>query len=135
MPDPVAELTETELDLVHRLLLRRYGRPVATELADSELLLAPGDAVVTVCPTVYWCERGAHFVVCKAATGRYRGMFFYSDAEQYGTGRDEYDGLEDCVMALLRVQSDHERQRAGAVSGATGRDLDAPADSVGPAML
>jgi hypothetical protein len=135
MPGPITDLTAAELDLVHGLLLRRHGTRVATELADSELLLAPGDRAVTVCPTVYWSARGAHFVVCKVATGRHRGMFFYSDAEQYGTGRDEYDDLEDCVTVLLRVQSDHERQRAGAVSGATADDLDTPADHIGPAIL
>lgn len=135
MSAAVPDLTETELHTVHGLLLRRYGRPVTTERVDSELALTPGDPAVTVCPSIYWNERGAHFVVCKAAAGRYRGMFFYTEAEQFGTGRDEYDDLEDCVMSLLRVQSDHERQRAGIASGATAGDLDGAEDSLGPAML
>jgi len=129
------ELTETELHLVDGLLQRRYGRAVSVEIAESELQMGPGAAAPVVCPTIYWSERGAQFVVCKLAAGRYRGMFFYTDAEQYGTGREEYEVLEDCVTSLLRVQSDHERQRAGIVSGATAGDLDAPADSVGHAML
>ena len=61
-------------------------------------------------PTLYWCERSAQFVVCKVAASRYRCQFFYSEKEQYGTGRAEYDDLENCVMTLLHVQSDYERQ-------------------------
>lgn len=75
-----------------------------------------------MCPTIYWSERGAHFVVFKVGEGRYRCQFFYSEAEQFGTGRDEYDDLESCVMTLLQVQSDHERQLALVSAGATRAD-------------
>jgi len=50
---------------------------------------------------------------------RYRCQFFYSEAEQYGTGHDEYEELETCVITLLQVQSDHERQLANISAGAT----------------
>ncbi|MDH4285403.1 MAG: hypothetical protein OEV35_08810 [Gallionellaceae bacterium] len=89
---------------------QRYSKPVSVHLADSELQLDPTSSELALCPTFYWSERGAQFVVCKVAASRYRCQFFYSDGEQYGTGRPEYDNLENCVMTLLQVQSDHERQ-------------------------
>jgi len=46
----------------------------------------------------------------------------YSLAEQFGTGRD-FDDLAECVVATLRLQADHEKDRAGATSGKTGADL------------
>ncbi len=59
----------------------------------------------------------------KVADGRFRCRFFYADADHYGTGRDEYADLADCVKTLLRVQSDHERDGAGASLDATAADF------------
>ena len=42
--------------------------------------------------------------------------------------------LEACVVTLLQVQADHERDNAGASSGATATDLAAD-DYYGPAIL
>jgi len=115
----VPDFTETEQKLVSALLLKRYARLVLLQLADSELQLDAHSDELTLCPTLYWSERGAQFVVCKVADGRYRSQFFYSETEQYGTGRAEYDDLEDCVVTLLQVQSDHERQLANISARAT----------------
>lgn len=119
----VFDFTGQELELVAELLQQRYSKQVPLELADSELKLDPASDDMTVCPTLYWSERGAHFVVCKVAQGRYKCQFFYADADQYGTGHDEYTDLRRCVLTLLRVQADHESQSAGMSSGATAADL------------
>jgi hypothetical protein len=118
------DFTGAEQQLVATLLRQRYGKDVPFELADSELQLDPGSHDLTLCPTFYWAARGAHFVVCKVADGRYRSQFFYSEADQYGTGKDEYDDLNACVLTLLQVQSDHERQLANISSGATRATID-----------
>jgi hypothetical protein len=130
----IPDFTEAERDLVTRLLQRRYGKPVAIEPAEAELALDPAREETTPCPTLYWSERGAHFVVCKVAARRYRCQFFYTDADQYGTGHDEYDDLERCALELLRVQADHEKQSAGISSGATAADL-ADEEYLGPPSL
>jgi len=36
-------------------------------------------------------------------------QFFYRIHQQYGTGIEEYDEIEDCIISLLRVQADHTR--------------------------
>ena len=133
MTDGIPDFSDAERQRAAGLLEKRYGRTVTIELADSELLLEPG-APLTSCPTLYWAERGAHFVVCKVAGDRYCGRFFYTDAEQFGTGRKEYNDLGECVLSLLRVQSDHERERAKAFSGATAEDLGKD-DTLGPSIL
>jgi len=119
----LADFTEAEQTLAASLLLKRYGKPVGLQLADCELQLGADPAQLTACPTLFWSERGASFLVCKVGAGRYRGQFFYSEAEQYGTGRDEYGDLESCVVTLLQVQSDHERELANVSSGATAASL------------
>jgi hypothetical protein len=119
----IPDFTEAEQRDVEALLERRYGTPVAIELADSEVQLDPAHEEMAVCPTLYWSRRGAHFVVFRIAAGRYRCQFFYTDADHYGTGHDEYDDLRACVLALLRVQADHEKLSAGVSSGATAADL------------
>ena len=122
----IPDFTEAEQKLVSAMVLRRYDKLIPLQLADSELQLAVDSEVLTSCPTLYWNERGAHFVICKVAGDRYRCQFFYSDAEQYGT-------LENCVKTLLQVQSDHERQLSNISSGATAASLDE--DYHGPLMV
>jgi hypothetical protein len=124
----VPDFTEAERALVAELLLQRYGKAVPTELADSELQLDAASTDLTLCPALYWSERGAHFVVCKVGPGRFRCQFFYTDADQYGTGHEEYTDLRRCVLTLLRVQADHESKSAGLSSGATAADLAATRD-------
>lgn len=131
MTETIPDFLEAEMRRVAGLLEQRYGRAVPLELADSELQLGP-DAPLATCPTLYWAERGAHFVVCKLGTDRFRCQFYYTDAEHYGTGRNEYDDLGECMLALLRVQADHERRRAQPFPGAADPGKD---DYMGPSII
>jgi hypothetical protein len=122
----IPDFDDGERWLVESCLKERYGHIVSPQAADVELRLAPGDAALTACPTLYWEERGAAFVVAKVGEGRWRTMFFYPaepGGEQYGAGRPEYDDLADCVMSVLRAQADHEKQRLGVGSGDTALEL------------
>lgn len=127
---PIPEFDDGERWVVESTLKERYGKIVTAQLADVELKLAAEDAQLIACPTLYWEERGAAFVLSKVGDGRYRTMFFYMDdpvEEQFGAGKPVYDDLLECVTAVLRVQADHEKERKGAHSGRTAQDLtDAP---------
>lgn len=57
--------TEAERKRVTALLLERYGKLVPIQLADSELQLGVDPADLSLCTTIYWSERGAHFAVFK----------------------------------------------------------------------
>jgi len=120
---PISDFSDADERLVAGILERRYGKPVLPDRAEAELALDPARETVTVCPTLYWSERGAHFVVCKVGEGKYRCQFFYGDVDHYGTGRETYDDLALCVRTLLQVQADHERASAGVSAGATSADL------------
>jgi hypothetical protein len=119
MHTPITDFSAAQQEFVAKLLAQRYTKQVELQLADSELQLDLLSEELTVCPTLYWNERGAHFVVYKTGEERYRCQFFYSETEQFGTGHDEYDDIEKCVVTLLQVQSDHERQLAKLSSAAT----------------
>jgi hypothetical protein len=130
----IPDFTDEDLNLVSGLLLQRYGKVVTPQLADSEVQLDPASERLDLCPTLYWSERGAHFVVCKVGEGRFRCQFFYAENDQYGTGRAEYDDLGTCVLTLLQVQADHERQRAGVFTGADAKGL-SDEDYRGPEII
>lgn len=110
MQYPISDFSQEMQEYVAGLLQQRYGKPVEMQLADSELQLDLLKEELTLCPTLYWSERAAHFVVYKVGENKFRCQFFYSPAEQYGTGHDSYDDIEKCVVTLLQVQADHERQ-------------------------
>ena len=114
----IPDFSETELWIIRSAVNQRYGKAVELQLADSDLRLDPAVSVLTTCPTVFWMERDANFVICKVAEGHYRSQFFYSIRDQFGTGREVYDDLAECVTILLQVQSDHERD--GALGSETG---------------
>lgn len=118
----IRDFNDTERWVVATALKERYGETVAIELADAEIRLDPQAPDVTVCPTLYWQQRGVEFVIFKIRDRRYRSQFFYSMLEQFGTGLD-FDDLAECVTTTLKLQADHEKNRAGVTSGKTGADL------------
>jgi hypothetical protein len=120
----IPDFTESETKLAGQTLFERYGRLVPLQKADADIQLNPeNDSELTTCPVLYWEERGAHFVVFKLAADRYRGQFFYNEATQYGTGKDHFDNLGDCLITLLQVQADHEQQMKGIRTGMTRMDI------------
>lgn len=118
----ISDFTDAERWVLATTLTERYGAPVAVELADSEIKLDSASKEITLCPTFYWEQLGVEFVIFKVAENRYRSQFYYSITEQYGTNR-EFDDLAECVITTLRLQADHEKDRAGVTSGKTGADL------------
>jgi hypothetical protein len=123
MTQSIPEFSDVELKLVNQTLLERYGHMVALQAADAEVQLEPDSEDLTTCPVIYWEERGAHFVVFKLGASRFKAQFFYNEATQFGTGKDSYDNLGDCVITLLQVQADHEQQMKGIRSGMTRLDI------------
>lgn len=132
MTQPVPDFTDSERRLADQTLRERYGKAVPVQAADAELQLDPLSSDFSTCPTLFWEERGAHFVVFKVAEKRFRAQFYYSEAEQFGVGKDEFDELGDCMITLLQVQSDHERQMRGIRSGMTAVDFEQANDGEDP---
>jgi hypothetical protein len=123
MSKTIADFSDSELKLVSHTLFERYGRIVALQAADAEIQLDSESEQLSTCPVLYWEERGAHFVVFKLADTRYKAQFFYNETTQYGTGKESFDNLGDCVITLLQVQADHEQEMKGIRSGMTRLDI------------
>ncbi len=101
-----------DLALVHATLRERFGQDVEVQEVETEVRLSPADRELTLCPALYWIAEDCAFVVSKTGPAAYRAMFYYSVKDRFGTGREEYDNLGDCVITLLKVQEDIGRQRA-----------------------
>ena len=112
MHDKIPDFTDTELWVIRQAVAERFRKEVDIQQADAELRLDPGDRELTLCPVVYWRDGKAQFVIFKTGEKNYRNQFFYSVREQYGTGRDEYTDIGECVMTLLQVQADHAAKNA-----------------------
>ena len=109
----VPDLTSTEIWVVETAIKERFGAgAIELQVADSDIRLDPADREMTSCPTLYWTDGIAHFVIFKVGEGLYRSQFFYSKRDQYGTGRREYDDLAECVSLLLKMEADHRSTRA-----------------------
>jgi hypothetical protein len=106
------DFTDTELWIVKQALKERYRKDVEPELADSEIKIYPDDQYLTTVPALFWQEHDVGFVILKTGESRFRSMFYYSVREQYGTGKPEYDDIAECVSVLLKLQADHEADRA-----------------------
>jgi hypothetical protein len=109
---PIPPFTDTERWVVNSALKERYGRAVEMQEVETEIRLFPDDRELALCPGLYWEERGCKFVLSKTGDGRFRSMFFYRVRDRFGTGREEYDDIGDCILMLLKMQADEEGRRA-----------------------
>jgi len=114
----IPDFSDSELWIIKSTLEERYGEAPDIQLAETEMRLDRGRTELAPCPTVYWEAEDCHFVVVKTGDRRYRCQFFYRIHQMYGTGREDYDDLTECVVTLLQVQADyHAREQAAGDPG------------------
>jgi len=108
----IADFTKSEIWTIESTLKERWGKENEIELqfADTEIRLFMGDKETTECPAVIWQHEGCNFIIFKSGIQSYRCQFFYKGYQQYGTGVHEYDDIGDCIISLLQVQSDQNRE-------------------------
>ncbi len=109
----IADFTKTELWTVESTLKERWGKDngIEFQFADADIRLSPSDRDTAECPAMIWQYNGCNYVIFKTGIQNYRCQFFYRGYQQYGTGVHEYDDIGDCIISLLQVQSDHEREQ------------------------
>lgn len=113
----VPDFTATEVWIIQSTVNERYGTEIELQLADSEFQIDPEKPEKSLCPVVFWHERGANFVIIRAGENRFRCQFFYTPSEQLGTGVEEYTDIAECTVALLQIQTDNEREPGGLFTG------------------
>lgn len=110
MPRPIKPFSARERSLISQTLLERFGHAVPLHPVDAELQLNLLKEEFALCPSITWSEQGAHFIIFKTGDERFRALFYYNEALLFGTGKDEYDNLGDCVVTLLQVHADREEE-------------------------
>ena len=98
----VPEFTAEKTKVVHDTLSERYNDKIETQLVDIELRIYPNDRELTEYPAIYRE---------KTPDEKYFSQFFYSNKEQFGTGKQYYDDILDCPVTLLQAQADHKLER------------------------
>ncbi|HNQ04523.1 MAG TPA: hypothetical protein PKH69_07905 [Thiobacillaceae bacterium] len=113
----IPEFSAADHRLVRATLGERFGAQVAdaVEIKDveTEIRLSHADRELTVCPALFWIVGDCAFVLSRTGPAEYRAMFYYSVKERYGTGREDYDNLGDCVIGLLKAQEEEDARRQG----------------------
>lgn len=103
--------TVSDLALARATLKERFGFDVDVQEVETEVRLSIGDRELTTCPAIYWQVEKCSFVVAKSGPAGYRAMFFYSVKDRFGTAKEEYDNLGDCLITLLKVQEKEDVRR------------------------
>jgi len=57
-----------------------------------------GHRELAQCPALFW----------QVDEKIYRCQFYYCGYQQYGTGKNEFDDIVDCVVTMLQVHADRE---------------------------
>ena len=104
-------LSASDLALVRVTLKERFGFDVDVQEAETEVRLSPGDRELAQCPAVFWQVEKCSFVVAKTGPAGFHAMFFYSIKDRFGTSKEEYDNLGDCLITLLKVQEKEHLRR------------------------
>ena len=110
--DSIPNFTPAETETVRQLVHQRYQETIEIQLADSELMLDLKREQRVDCSTLFWHMHGANFAVIRSGMNRYRCQFFYTPHDRHSTGQKEFESLEQCVITLLQVQADHERNHS-----------------------
>ena len=112
IPASFPGFSASDLSLAHACLKERFGKDIEIQEVETEVRLSLGDRDLVLCPALYWKEDGCAFVLSKTGQAAYRAMFFYSVKDRFGTGKEDYDNLGDCMITLLKVQEDAHAKRA-----------------------
>jgi len=119
----ISDFSDTQINAVQQLINARYKEDTELQLADSEVQIDPQLDETTVCPVLFWNACDCNFVILRTGDDQYRAQFFYNPHDQYSTQQVFFTTVEDCASAILREQSDYEREVEGARSSATGADI------------
>jgi len=107
------EFSTSEIRLVQATIKERFGREADIQEAETEIRLSPGDRELTLCPALFWIVGDCAFVISRTGLSAFRAMFYYSVKDRFGTGKEEYDSLGDCIITLLKVQEEKDAERRG----------------------
>ena len=119
----MTDYVEKEIESVEEVLRQRYREYVEVYLADCEVQRDTNKNEVTEHPALFWHAQGCNFVVIKTDNNKFEGRYFYNPDEHFGGKRQTFTDIVNCVLNLLRDQSDEARESQGVTTEATGANL------------
>ncbi len=106
----IKDFSDTDVWTVQQTLEERWGKgKTETQLADVEVRLRSNDRELSTCPAIFWEFENSNFVIFKIGRGTYKTQFYYKGRDQYGTAVPSFDNILDCVVTVLQVHADLER--------------------------
>jgi hypothetical protein len=123
MAKPIPDFSDQQLSDIQALINARYGEETELHLGDSEIQIDPKQQQLDICPIIFWSARECNFVIMRTGEDQYRAQYFYTPHTQVSTQQAFFTTVEDCASAVLREQSDYEREPEGVTHGATSVDL------------
>ncbi len=124
MTQSIIDFSDEQVNAVQAMVNKRYGEETELHLGDSEVQVDPKKDELAACPVIFWNARECNFVIIKTGEDQYRAQYFYTPHDQVNTQQAFFTVIEDCASAILREQSDYERESEGVPDGTTGADLD-----------
>jgi len=104
------DFTKDEVRLITATLRERYGHDVDVQLADAEIRLNPAIPELTMCPIVFWEMDDCHFLIARVDRHHFINHFYYRLYQTYGTEKKRYDDLFDCIVSLLKSQTEYDEK-------------------------
>lgn len=109
----IKDFSDTDIWTIQQTLGERWGKgKVELQRADVEVRLRPSDRELSTCPAIVWEYQDSHFVIFKIGRGTYKTQFYYKGRDQYGTAVPSFDNILDCIVTVLQVHADLERDKA-----------------------
>ncbi len=109
----IAEINDSEIKTVKTRLNERWNKnTIDLQQVIVEAKLNQSDNELSECAALYWEHSDCHFIIIKTGENQYLHQYYYGNSEQFTTGTNKYTEIGDCVLSVLRLQADHERERS-----------------------
>jgi len=109
----IKDFSDTDVWAVQQTLDERWGKDKTDiQLADVEVRLRSADRELSTCPALFWDHDDSNFVIFKIGRSTYKTQFYYKGRDQYGTAVPSFDNVLDCIVTVLQVHADLERDKA-----------------------
>ena len=124
MGQAIPDYTDEQVNAVQILINTRYGEDTELQFGDSEIQIDLQKKDISLCPVIFWNARDCNFAVMRTGEDQYCAQYFYNPHDQFSTQQVVFTDVEDCVSAVLREQSDRQREEEEVKDGAAAANTD-----------
>lgn len=109
----INDFSDSDIQTVRKTLDGRWGKDkTELQLADVDVSLRADDKELLTCPALFWEYEGSQFIIFKIGPATYKAQFDYRGQNQYGTPESDFDNVQDCLVTVLQIHADLEREKS-----------------------